>query len=173
MSISQIADLADLFAALGVIGSLLFVGIEVRRNTSLSKLQNWASLIDRFVGIFSQTTNIEFADVVARGRQDYEALTEAERIAYGGYLYSIVVGLEAFINFSRNEVHGKSEMQTQFDNAIRHYVGCPGGLAWLREYQARTPLPAMLAQRIDAALAKPPSLLSEALQPSVQGASAS
>jgi len=159
LSISQIADFADLLAALGVIGSLLFVGLEVRRNTNLSKLENWASLIDRFVGIFSQTTNLEFADVVARGRQDYEALSEAERIAYGGYLYSIVVGLEAFINFSSNEVHGKSEMQKQFDNAIRHYIGCRGGLAWLREYQARTPLPLALAQRIDGALANPPSML--------------
>jgi len=155
LSISELADLADLLAALGVIGSLLFVGIEVRRNTSQSKLQNWASLVDRFVGIFSETTNLEFADVVARGRLDYGALSEGERIAYSSQLYAIVVGLEAFINYSRNEVHGASEMQKQFENAIRHHIGCPGGLAWLKEYQSRTPFPPSLAQRIDDALAKP------------------
>jgi hypothetical protein len=154
MPISLLADWADVLAAIGVIASLLFVGIEVRRNTNQSKLQNWASLIDRFISIYSETVNLEFAEVIAKGRLDYNALSEGEKIAFGNYLYQIIVGLEAFINFSQNEVHGAEEMEHQFEKTIQHQIGCPGGLAWYQEYQATTPWPLAVSARIDNALEK-------------------
>lgn len=141
-------------AGLGVIASLIFVGIEVRRNTNQSRLQNWASLVDRFITIYSETTNIEFAEVLAKGRYDYDALTEGEKIAFGNYLYQIVVSAEAFVNFSVNEVHGREEMEFQFEKVIQLHIGCPGGLAWYHQYQTVTPLPAAVTARIEKALDK-------------------
>jgi hypothetical protein len=152
MTMELIVDLANVIAAIGVIASLIFVGVEVRRNTSQAKLQNWASLIDRFIAIYSEAGNLELAAVIAKGRSDYEALTDAERVAYGNHLYQIVVGLEAFLNFSRNEVHGREEMERQFDVNIRYHIGCPGGLSWYREYQATRPFPEVLSERINRVL---------------------
>jgi len=152
VNIEFIVNIADVLAGVGVIASLVFVGVEVRRNTSQAKLQNWASLIDRFIGIYSNAADPELANVIAKGRKDFEALTDGEKIAYGNHLYQVVVGLEAFINFAENEVHGKEEMERQFDSNILYHVGCPGGLAWYRDYQSTRPLPAALAKRIGQAL---------------------
>ena len=154
MSIDHLADWADVLSAIGVIASLIFVGSEIRRNTNQSKLQNWASLIDRFITIYSETTNLEFAEVIAKGRRDYNSLTEGEKIAFGNYLYQIVVGVEAFVNFSQHEVHGKKEMEFQFEKVIQYHVGSPGGLAWYKEYQENIPLPPALSVRIERALEK-------------------
>ena len=153
---SALVDFAEVIAAIGVIASLIFVGVEVKRNTNQSKLQNWASLMDRFISIYSETGNLDFAAVIAKGRLDYNALTDAEKIAYGNHLYEICVGLEAFVNFSRNddEVHGKSEMESQFEKNIQYHVGCHGGLDWYRDYQATRPFPAALSRRIENALEK-------------------
>lgn len=156
MDLNSLASIAEVISGIGVIASLIFVGIEVRRNTNQSKLQNWASLIDRFITIYSETVNLEFAETIAKGSLDYNSLTAGEKIAYGNYLYQIVVGVEAFVNFSQNEVHGKEEMQRQFEYVIRKYIGSSGGLAWYREYEENTPFPSALKERIDRALAKLP-----------------
>jgi hypothetical protein len=156
MLISVLADFAEVIAAIGVIASLIFVGVEVKRNTNQSKLQNWASLMDRFIAVYSETGNLDFAAVIAKGRLDYDALTDAEKIAYGNHLYEICVALEAFVNFSRNddEVHGRIEMESQFEKNIQYHIACPGGLAWYREYQATRPFPPQLSERIESALEK-------------------
>jgi hypothetical protein len=102
------------------------VGFEVRTNTNQSKLQNWASLIDRFIMAYSESGILEFSEELTKGRENDESLRDGERITYGNCLYQICAGLEALVNFSRNDVHGQAETEAQFDRNIQHHLGCPG-----------------------------------------------
>jgi len=155
MSIDLIVALADVVAGIAVIASLIFVGIEVRRNTNQAKLQNWASLIDRFLAIYSETGDLDLAGVIAKGRSDYDALTDAEKVAYGNFLYQIVVAAEGILNLSGTATHGRDEHERQFDINIRYHIGCPGGLAWWSECQSTRPLPVTLTKRIEQVLGNP------------------
>ena len=59
------------FAALGVIVSLLFVAYEARRNTAEIKRTAWEANIDRFNAMWSRTSSTNLAEIRDRGRQDF------------------------------------------------------------------------------------------------------
>ncbi len=48
-----IANLADLIAALGVIGSLVFLAIQVRENTKTVRNTHWENHLNRLANNFS------------------------------------------------------------------------------------------------------------------------
>ena len=54
MNISEIAAIADVLAAIGVIASLLFVALQVRHNTKATRNQYWLSSLDRIADNFSR-----------------------------------------------------------------------------------------------------------------------
>lgn len=67
MTITELANIAEIASGLGVIASLIFVALEIRKGTVQSKLTNWGSLVDRYHAVYSQTGDIALANLVARG----------------------------------------------------------------------------------------------------------
>ncbi len=49
MNLSYLANIADILAALGVIASLVFVGMQVRRNTMETRITNHQVLAQRAI----------------------------------------------------------------------------------------------------------------------------
>ncbi len=79
MTLDQYYMLAQIIASIAVVGSLLFLGFEMRRNYKQTRLANWEAVVDRFNALWSRTTtNFDFAEILARGRQSYVGLTDAE-----------------------------------------------------------------------------------------------
>lgn len=58
MSTTELANYAEIVAGFGVTASLIFVALEIRKGTAQSKLANWASLVDRYNAVYSQTNDI-------------------------------------------------------------------------------------------------------------------
>jgi hypothetical protein len=127
--LSNLADVADLLAAAGVIASLLFVAYEVRRNTREVKRTNWESTVDRFNALWSRTTSCELADVIARGRENYEALTPSEQISFGNYHAELCLTFETMIVLGRNQVQGDDLLEIP-KRHLRHHFRFPGARAW-------------------------------------------
>ena len=69
----ETVDLAQLAAALGVILSMLTVAKQIYDNTQQAKLANWGVLSERYMSVYSQTSNLELAEIIVRGREDYGA----------------------------------------------------------------------------------------------------
>lgn len=155
MHLSNLADLADLLAALGVIISLVFVVLELRRNTHAIKQSNWDNWVDREQRIGSDIADPHLSDVIARGRQSYFALSPADRLAFGRYHVVLTTQIEAIIL--------KSEEQENYDPALsetafRYYFGFPGTREWFAEYRRILWFPAYLIVAIDKAIAEGPVL---------------
>ncbi len=73
MTLEQYYLIAQIVASIAVIGSLLFLGFEVRQNWRQTRLANWESSIDRFNRLWSRTNDPLVADIVTRGRKDSPA----------------------------------------------------------------------------------------------------
>jgi hypothetical protein len=127
--LSNLADVADLMAAMGVIASLLFVAYEVRRNTQEVKRTNWETTVDRFNALWSRTTSPELADVIARGRESFEALTPAEKITFTNYHAELCLTFETMIVLGRNQVQGDDLLDIP-KRHLRHHFRFPGARAW-------------------------------------------
>jgi hypothetical protein len=95
MTLTQIADTADLIAAAGVIVSLLFVYLELRRGnreTSHHQSQHVIAKMNDYRGL---TNDPALADIVLRGRKGLSHLTDAENLTFDRYLRQVVTTIMA------------------------------------------------------------------------------
>ena len=83
MEMALISDIADTIAALGIILTLGFLAFEQHKNTEQAKIETWNLVMQGIRETRRRTDSPHVADVIARGRSDYYALTEADRITFG------------------------------------------------------------------------------------------
>jgi hypothetical protein len=79
MNLEQYAYIAEIVASIAVVASLVFVALEIRKNTRQSEIANWNALVDRFNAVYLQTNDMELAKLVAKGRESYSALSDGEK----------------------------------------------------------------------------------------------
>jgi hypothetical protein len=128
--LSTIADIADLIAAAGVIGSLLFLGFELRAQNRETSLSNWRQLLESLTAFKATTNDPQMADLVIRGHADYHALSPAEQLAYGNWLEQ---GIHIIGNFDKHidTVPGKLRgLDHAVHNLMLDHLGTPGARAW-------------------------------------------
>lgn len=155
MSLSEFASIAEIIAAIGVIASLLVVAWEIHKNTSQSKQANWGWLVDRFNAIYAQTSDIEFADLLAKGQQSFHNLTHGEKIAFGYHLEQLCIAHEGLLIYVKDEVHGHKEMQEIFEKHIRFHLGSRGAREWWEQFQADRGFPSHITQEINRVIGSP------------------
>ena len=98
LSLSEWASIAEVIGAIGVVISLIFVGVQVRENTDEIRATNRHQLIGR---AHSATTSIAanqgIAAVIAKLAAGAE-LTPAEQVQFGYYVRSMIYDVqEAFL----------------------------------------------------------------------------
>jgi len=152
MTLQEIASLAEVVAAGGVIASLLLVAWEIRKNTTQTKKATWGSLVDRFNAIYAQTDDIELANLVAKGRKSFKDLTDGEKIAFGHYLEQLCIALEGVLIFAQDEWHGDVEMTGLFEKHIGFHLGFPGSKEWWEQFQVERGFPKHITDAINRAL---------------------
>ncbi len=123
MSLEQYSYFAEVIASIAVVASLIFVALEVRKNTRESEITHWGSVVDRFNAVYRQTENIQLANLVAKGRESYDGLVD-ERDAY--------VAL--------------------FRKHMRYHLGFKGSKEWYDEFERVRGFPPKLAKAIREAI---------------------
>jgi hypothetical protein len=87
----KISSWITLFANLGVIGGLVFVGLEVRQNTTQIRAEASYSINDALSVLNSSIyTNSNLADIVVRGEKSFLSLSEVEQRQFIAYQYDRV-----------------------------------------------------------------------------------
>ncbi len=152
MNISGLANIAEIVSGFGVIASLIFVAMEIRKGTGQSKMANWASLVDRYNAVYSQTDDMAFANLVAKGRKGYHDPSDGEQISFGHYLEQICIANEALLVYAQSMVHGKEDALAVFRKQIRFHLGFKGAREWLKDFESQRAFPAPLTQAIHRAL---------------------
>lgn len=97
MGISQLADIADLIAAVAVIGSLVFVGLQVRRGARETRLSNFQALaVQASQWAKDVAGNAELSEIYAGGLRNFERLSGEERTRFNMLMMSILIIIELF-----------------------------------------------------------------------------
>ena len=86
MSLSDLADVADLLAAIGVIASLLYVGYQVKETRKAVRAATAQARTDLGVQLISSRYTSEIAELLAKSQDYPDALTNAEQFKLKSFL---------------------------------------------------------------------------------------
>jgi len=96
-----------LFANLGVLGGLIFVGFEIRQNTSQLRTEGARALTEMVnsmnAGVYSDPG---LADIVIRGEQDLASLSPVERQRFDRFQFSRLNTAEYVLDLEAEGVTG-------------------------------------------------------------------
>lgn len=137
MTLSQFADIADLVAAIGVIGTMLFLAYELHQSNKEARLSNWRQLLDSFRDYKSTTNDLALSELIERGNQSYIGLNPLEQRSYGQYLEQ---GIHVMGNFSKHTGKVPFELtglNTAVENSMLDLLNTPGGREWWQEYKPK------------------------------------
>lgn len=123
-----------LLANLGVLGGLVFVGLEIRQNTSQLRAEASRSITESVnalnAGVYSDP---DLTDLLLRGRQDLTTLDPVERERFDRYQFSRLNVAEHILDLERE---GVSELNFRYaEFIVRDFTESPGLAAFVREYQ--------------------------------------
>jgi len=88
MDLEQASYLAEITAAVLVVVSLVYVGIQVRQNTAALKLSTSQNLSEDFTDVYlALSQNNETAEIFQKGLQDCDSLTPVEKIRFYAFFH--------------------------------------------------------------------------------------
>jgi len=122
----------SLLANLGVFAGLVFVGLEIRQNTSQLRAEAsysiTASVNEMNAGVYADST---LAELLLRGEQDLEALSTIERQRFEAFQFSRLNIAEYIQDL---ETEGVSNLNFRpVDFIVREFRTKPGLRAFIRE----------------------------------------
>ena len=154
MSLAVLADIADLLAALGVIASLLFLALEVRRTNRDTRQANWRALLDSYREFKGLTNDLEFAAFIMRAREDYRALTPAERLSFEHYQEQGIHVMGNFFKHASTMPGQLTGLTEAVEVCMAEHLQGPGTRDWYADNKARGRLMPATYRNIDAILAR-------------------
>ncbi len=122
----------SLLGNLGVLGGLVFVGFEIRQNTSQLRAEAsyaiTASVNEQNAGIYGDST---LAELLIRGEYDLDALSSIERRRFDAFQFSRLNVAEYIQDL---EAEGVTDLSFRFkDYVVREFQTKPGLRAFIRE----------------------------------------
>ena len=91
MSLSDLASVANLIAAVGVVISLVFVAVQIKASTLEMKTAHWESLLDRISNLTSRTLDRDVAESVQKGIKSFNDLNDTEKVIFASWAHEFVL----------------------------------------------------------------------------------
>lgn len=137
MTLSALADIADLAAALAIFLSFAFVGYELHLTRKQSELSNWRELLRALTDYKAVTNDRDFAAFLVRAHEDYDALDAGEKMSFGLFLEQGVHILGNFLKHNDSLPRKLAGLELAITNLLAEMLTTPGGGAWWREAHDR------------------------------------
>ncbi len=111
MTLTDYAAIAELIAASGVIASLLFLAVQVKKGSATDNSSNILATV-RALSDWSKdfSSNDELAKVCRKGFKDYGSLSEIESERFHYAMVSIVILVESVVLSNKLGVIGEEEL---------------------------------------------------------------
>jgi hypothetical protein len=131
MTLEQLNIVLQLVGTLRVIGSLLFVGLQVRQNTKATRVQVQENMTSGYISVAQVL--IDHADVFTRGiaatRESFASFSDADKLIYFGLIFSIFKHFEN-IHSQRERGFIDNESWTAWSEHVLMYFNQPGVKMW-------------------------------------------
>jgi len=135
VKLSEWAHVAEVVGGVAIVASLIFVGLEVRENTSVARLTS-----DRAIDQQNLALNLaiaqsgDLAEILVRAVQDRDSLTEVELIRFDNYCFSQFGSYENIIGNFRADFITSEEYEIWTD-LFNHRFNKPGYRQFWVEYR--------------------------------------
>jgi hypothetical protein len=125
--------IAELTGITAVVASLVFVGYEIRQNTSQLRTDGARSVTEMVnqlnAGIFSDAT---LTEIVEKGEQDFESLDEIERRQFESFQFARLNIADYIMDLERE---GVSDLNFRYvDYVVRDFNNKPGLQAFIQAH---------------------------------------
>ena len=128
MNWDAIAAIGEILGAAGVIASLVYLSIQLRKSDETARAQSLQSVLDghRDRSMFPGYTNPEFTELLAKGMTDIQLLSTNERRQFHNYVSEIVFQMQQVM-----QLHDRGLLpEVDFDAWLTHtgrIIKTPGG----------------------------------------------
>jgi hypothetical protein len=132
MTLEQFALIAEIVGGIGVVASLIYLAVEIRRQSRQNSLQAANELTAQWSGLMTSLhEGSEMAEIWLRGHHDFDSLDTVSKLRYGAY----------FERFLRNSESLYLHLQAKtldpmvwrgIERAIRDLMILPGAQTWWR-----------------------------------------
>jgi hypothetical protein len=125
-----IGAIAETIASIGVVISLVYLGIQIRNQTAEAKLANGAELANQLNNVYATiSNNADLAALFYRGVNDFGSLSPPEKVQLSSYLNRQLRIAEAtFHQYGQGRI--ESTLWSGLDLAIRDLCQYPGTKQW-------------------------------------------
>jgi len=137
MTIETLASLSQIIGAVGVVGSLIFVGLQIRDNSNAVRSATAQAVHDNYAGWYlALTSNGQALATAAKGFVNLDALAPVEKEQF-------VCTFMAFLSHSQNAFHQwkaghlSDGLWAGWDALMMNLVNTPGGAAFWAERPQR------------------------------------
>ena len=154
MTFSQIGIIANVLTALGMIVSLIFVYIELRRGNRETSHHQSQNVIARMNEYRSLTNDPVLADIILRGRADMDQLSDVERLTFDRYLRQVVTTIMAVKTSLRTGHAERSVIDYLVWTSIRDELCHPGAEQWYGNPKTKRLFGQSVMTMVDEALGK-------------------
>jgi len=104
MGLDNLANLAEILAAILVIISLVYVGVQIKQNTSALRSNTAHNTSEGFTDLYLiLARSKEMSDIFARGTKDFESLDSIEKVQFYAYFHKFFRNYEnAYYQYTRS-----------------------------------------------------------------------
>jgi len=150
VSIAAWTLLVESIGAAGVIVSLIYLAIQIRRGTQQAYADNLQTATDRWAAAMRRFWGTEESSAFTRSAlNNYEDLTKDQKSRFTGWLQEVLLAYHPiFVLTQRGLVDPESARLTE--SAVAGFLRCPGGAAAWRELRYLNPPD--LVERLDRAI---------------------
>jgi hypothetical protein len=133
MTLSELADAGEFLGGMGVIVTLIFVGVQLRQNTRAVQRSSAREAGNALVGSLQiYADSAELSEIIIRAFESLESITPVERYRFGGWMYCWMHAHEQEHLVSRESTY-LDELLAPKQRAIAGYLLTPGGSQWWSE----------------------------------------
>ena len=133
MDLNDLGNIGEFVGSIGVVVSLVFVGLEIRKNTKETRRTNARyTASDHAKALHAFLRDDEIATIAVTGFGDIGSMPPVERYRFDLLLLVWLQAIEqAFADFRNGDLD--EDLLVGYRNAIPSVLNAPGGSAWWKE----------------------------------------
>jgi len=128
MDWDAISAIGDIVGALGVIASLVYLSIQIRRSDETARAQSLQSVLDghRDRSILPGYTDANFTELLSKGLTDLQLLTVNQQRQFYNYITETVLQMQQVMQLHERGLLGKVDYDAWMTHTTA-IIGTPGG----------------------------------------------
>jgi hypothetical protein len=129
LSLGEITNLAEIIGTVAIVVSLIFVGLQIRQNTDQIAVASYQTGLRFIHSINELTATPESADLVIRGLNDFDALSQIDKAQFDSKLADLTndffAARQLFLQGSLS-----AEEFAGFERVMAQMLRSPGAVQW-------------------------------------------